>query len=53
MVAVPILSVWVDGMQVQLTDVVTLGANELLASAGDGSYQLTVVPRSVSPAGPA
>jgi predicted phage baseplate assembly protein len=52
-VAVPILSVWVDGVQVQLTDTVTLDPNELLASAGDGSFELTVVPRSVSPAGPA
>jgi predicted phage baseplate assembly protein len=52
-VAVPNLSVSVDGIPYQLTDVVTLAANELLASAGDGSYLLTVVPRPVSPAGPA
>jgi predicted phage baseplate assembly protein len=52
-VAVPNLSVSVDGISYQLTDVVPLAANELLASAGDGSYLLTVVPRSVSSAGPA
>ena len=51
-VAVPDLSVSVDGIPYQLTDVVTLAANELLASAGDASYLLTVVPRSVSPTGP-
>ena len=52
-VAVPNLSVSVDGIAYQLTDVVTLAPNELLASAGDSSYLLTVVPRSASPAGPA
>jgi predicted phage baseplate assembly protein len=52
-VAVPNLSVSVDGLPYQLTDVVTLAPNELLASVGDSSYLLTVVPRSVSPAGPA
>ena len=51
-VAVPNLSVSVDGLPYQLTDVVTLGPNELLASVGDSSYLLTVVPRPVSPAGP-
>ena len=53
MVAVPILSVSVDGIPFELADVVTLAPNELLASAGDGSYELTVVPQSGSPAGPA
>jgi len=52
-VAVPNLSVSVDGIAYQLTDVVTLAPNELLASAGASSYLLTVVPRSASPAGPA
>jgi predicted phage baseplate assembly protein len=52
-VAVPNLSVSVDGIAYQLTDAVTLAPNELLASAGVSSYLLTVVPRSVSPVGPA
>jgi predicted phage baseplate assembly protein len=52
-VAVPNLSVSVDGLPYQLTDVVTLKPNELLASAGDSSYLLTVVPRPASVAGPA
>jgi hypothetical protein len=52
-VAVPILSVWVDGTQVQLTDVTTLAPNELLAVADASAIELTVVPRSVTPAGPA
>ncbi len=52
-VAVPNLSVSVDSLAYQLTNVVTLAPSELLASAGASSYVLTVVPRSVSPAGPA
>jgi Baseplate J-like protein len=52
-VAVPILSVSVDGVQVQLAGAVTLGPDELLASATGAGHQLTVVPGSAGPAGAA
>jgi hypothetical protein len=45
-VAVPILSVWVDGVQVDLSGAVTLAPNELLAPATDAGSELTVVPSS-------
>ena len=45
-VAVPILSVWVDGVQVDLSGAVTLAGNELLAPATDAGSELTVVPAS-------
>jgi hypothetical protein len=43
-VAVPILSVWVDGVQVDLSGAVTLAPNQLLAPATDAASELTVVP---------
>ena len=51
-VAVPILNVSVDGVPVDPAGSVALAPNELLASAGAGSYELTVVPKSSSAAGP-
>lgn len=51
-VAVPILDVSVDNVQVAPAGSVPLAANELLASAGDsGGYELTVVPQADSSAG--
>jgi predicted phage baseplate assembly protein len=50
-VAVPILTVLVDGVQVGAVGSVALAANELLAAAGAGSYDLTVVPQPGSAAG--
>ena len=44
-VAVPILSVWVDGVEVGLSGAVALEPNELLALATDPGSELTVVPR--------
>ena len=45
-VAVPILSVWVDGVQVDLSGAVTLAPNELLAPATNAGSELTAVPSS-------
>jgi predicted phage baseplate assembly protein len=44
-VAVPILAVSVDGLEIAPTGSVTLAANELLAAAGQDRYDLTVVPQ--------
>lgn len=43
-VAVPILSVWVDAVQVDLSGAVTLAPNQLLAPATDAASELTVIP---------
>jgi len=45
-VAVPILSVWVDGSQVGLSGAVTLAPNELLAPDSATASELTVVPQA-------
>ena len=49
-VAVPNLDVSVDGVQIDPAGSVALAPNELLASAGPGSYDLTVVPQPGSAA---
>lgn len=51
-VAVPILTVWVDGIQVPLADPVVLGPNELLAEATNADNELNVVPTPGSSAVP-
>jgi hypothetical protein len=52
-VTVPILDVTVDGTQVDLTAPFPLDPNQLLAVPDASAIDLTVVPRSVTPAGPA
>jgi hypothetical protein len=44
-IAVPILRVWVDGVEADLSGAVALEPNELLALATDPGSELTVVPR--------